>query len=396
MALDISRLRADTPCENTYLNHVSASVPPRQVAEAVNEYFQISTKYGATSAQALALHKARLAQTRELAARLIHADGPEEILMTPNASAAVNIVAGGLALQPGENVILDETSFIGNAAPWLLQKERNGVEVRFCPCRKPGVVDLAALRAMIDANTRVIALTHMSNSIGTVQPAAEVGQIAAEAGALYFLDAASSIGLVELDVKKIGCHFLAAAGRKNLRGPSGSGFLYVEKAKIARMRPLYATWNSGTWHWRESAFQPAAGVERLSLGDTGYPAVYGLGAALRYLQELGGVPAVFPRVQALTDSLLRQMRQIKGMTIYGPETAEGRAGTIGFNLEGFATEAVTRHLNDNQVGVMGHSFFCPGMCQLYNTEAVVRFCVHYWNTEDDLSRAVAILRQLAG
>ena len=130
--MDIKKLRNDTPCENIYLNHVSTSVPPRQVIEATQEYFDIAVRYGSTSARAQELTEERFIRAKRSVARLIGA-GEDEIVFTANGSQAIGMVAAGLRLSPGDNVIVDEMSFISNVAPFLRRKEVDGIEVRFIP-----------------------------------------------------------------------------------------------------------------------------------------------------------------------------------------------------------------------------------------------------------------------
>lgn len=395
--MDIKKLREDTPCENVYLNHVSTSVPPKQVTEAVGEYFRIATAFGSTSAKGQSITLERTASAKAACAQLTGA-APEEICFTASGSQAISLVARGLELKAGDNVIVDGLSFIANVAPFLWLKKTRGIELRFAPVSLPGITDLKGMEAMIDKNTRLISICHMPNNLGMLQPVHEIGRIAKKHSVPYMLDAANTVGLQTLNVSDIGCDFMAASGRKYLRGPSGSGFLYVNKNAAELLEPLVPTWNSGTWDWREgewdwdkNLFIPASGAERMNMGEYDFPAIFGLGRAVEYVGECGGVEAIRQRTEYLLQYLIDKMQKIPDVQILGSLRAEDYGGMIGFNIKDVPFSAVGRHLNENNVGVMAHSFFSPGVLKLFGVEGVVRFCVHCWNTEDELDYAVSLL-----
>lgn len=395
--MDIKKLREDTPCENVYLNHVSTSVPPKQVTEAVGEYFRIATAFGSTSAKGQSITLERTASAKAACAQLTGA-APEEICFTANGSQAISLVARGLELKAGDNVIVDGLSFIANVAPFLWLKKTRGIELRFAPVSLPGITDLKGMEAMIDKNTRLISICHMPNNLGMLQPVHEIGRIAKKHSVPYMLDAANTVGLQTLNVSDIGCDFMAASGRKYLRGPSGSGFLYVNKNAAELLEPPVPTWNSGTWDWREgewdwdrNIFIPASGAERMNMGEYDFPAIFGLGRAVEYVGECGGVEAIRQRTEYLLQYLIDKMQKIPDVQILGSLRAEDYGGMIGFNIKDVPFSAVGRHLNENNVGVMAHSFFSPGVLKLFGVEGVVRFCVHCWNTEDELDYAVSLL-----
>ena len=395
--MDIKKLRNDTPCENIYLNHVSTSVPPRQVIEATQEYFDIAVRYGSTSARAQELTEERFIRAKRSVARLIGA-GEGEVVFTPNGSQAIGMVAAGLRLSPGDNVIVDEMSFISNVAPFLRRKEVDGIEVRFIPAKLPGIIDLNALEHLIDKRTKMVSLCHMSNNLGMVQPAEAVGKICRKADVLYMLDAANTAGIIPINVDEIGCDFLAVSGRKYLRGPAGSAFLYARTSKVEEIEPVFATWNNGTWDWRpqdwdwsKNYFIPHAGIQRMSFGEVNFPAAFGLGRAVEYLEEIGGVSPVKKRIDMLLDRMIQKMRQIPGINIYGSHRAADRGGMIGFQAEGIPFAALGRYINDHNVGIMAHSFYSPGVLRLFGIEGVVRYCIHCWNTEEEVDYAVSLL-----
>ncbi|MDD2574174.1 MAG: aminotransferase class V-fold PLP-dependent enzyme [Bacillota bacterium] len=396
--MDIKKLREDTPCENIYLNHVSTSVPPQQVIEALNEYFRIAVRYGSTSAKAQDM-TARLYQKAKQNVSCLIGATEEEVVFVSNGSQAIGIIAAGLDLQSGDNVIVDELSFISNVAPFLKLKAEKGIEVKFAPANKPGIIDLERLEELIDERTKLISLCHMANSLGMVQPAEQVGRIAKQYQVLYLLDAANTVGLIPIDVKQIGCDFMAVSGRKYLRGPAGSAFLYVNAQVVDSINPIFASWNNGVWDWREddwdwnkNIYMPHSGIERLSFGEINYPAAFGLSRAVEYAQEIGGVAKIKKRVDHLLAYLIEKMHSIDGVEIIGSGDSADYGGMIGFNIKGILFDDIGRHLNTNNVGVMAHSFFSPGVLKMFGIKGVVRFCVHCWNIEEEFDRAVELLK----
>ena len=166
----------------------------------------------------------------------------DEIAFTLNGSDAISIISNGIDFKPGDNVVLSELRFICNTIPWLRLKDTRGIEIRLAKARKPGFIDLDDLQSQIDHKTKIVAITHMPPNLGTIQPVKQIAQITHQKGALLFLDACNTVGLVDIDVKDIECDFMAVAGRKYMRGPTGTGFLYVKKEHICNIRPSYIGW----------------------------------------------------------------------------------------------------------------------------------------------------------
>lgn len=396
--MDIKRLRADTPCRNVYWNHASTSVPPRPVIEAVNEYYRMVMRYGSTSAKAETLAIERYERCKINIARLINADADEIILM-PNGSQGLGMVAAGLPLTSKSNVAVDSLGFISNAAPFLRLKALYGLDVRFIGGTPEGYTDIEALSRAVDDDTVMVSVTHAPNSLGLLQPLAEIGEIAKKHGALYMVDAANTVGIAPVNVKEIRCDFLSASGRKYLRGPGGSGFLYGRREAVTKIKPCFAAWNGGVWDWRpqdwdwsKNTYTPYSDINRFAYGERDYPAVFGLARALEYLEEIGGRAEVQKRTEELLRLLLDGLSGIPDITVYGPNSAENRAGVVSFNIKGVPFQMVAKYLNENNVGVMGHSFFCPGVCQTFGIGGATRLSLHCWNTEEEVGYVLELLK----
>lgn len=390
--MDLEKLRRDTPCKNIYWNHGSTSVPPRQVIAAVNEYFDITMRMGATSAPAEALTLSRYDEARLEVGRLIGAQA-DEILFMPNGSQAIGMVASGLPVGPGSNVVVDSLGFVSNIAPFLRLRQMYGTEIRFVGAADgEGFIDLDGMARAVDENTVLVAVTHSPNYLGVLQPLREIGQIARRYGALFLVNASNTVGIAPIDVGEIGCDFLSASGRKYLRGPGGSGFLYAKADAVRRISPPFFTWNSGTWNYAEGTFTPHPDINRLAYGERDYPAIFGLWRAVRYLSEIGGQAAVRARTNALLQRLIDGVREIPDVEMYGPQSVDRRAGVIGINIRNVPFQKVTRFLNANNVGVMGHSFFCFGLRDALHIDGATRLSLHCWNTEEEVDFVLKLLR----
>lgn len=398
--LDMEKVLRDTVCGSIYLNHASTSIPPLPVYEAVKNYYHTIMKYGATSAKGEKLVYGQLEDTKRAVAGLLHADS-EEIVLMPNGSMGISMVANGLPIEQGSNVLVDEMSFISNVAPFLRLRQQFGVEVRFIPGKLPGYIDLEALEHAIDEKTVMIAVTHCANSLGLLQPLEKIGEIAKKHRILYLVNASNTVGAVPINVKSVGCDFLSASGRKYLRGPSGSGFLYADKNAVKKIRPPFAAWNGVVWDWENcggvyenSACIPVEGSGCFAYGEYDFPAVFGLGKAIAYLGEIGGLDEIYTRICSLLQMLMDGLKNISGITIYGPMDAKSRAGIVTFNKEGHSFRETASYLNNHNIGVMGHHFHCPGVIRLYGISGVVRLSVHYWNTESEVNEVLGVLEEL--
>lgn len=285
-------------------------------------------------------------------------------------------------------------SFISNTAPWIQVAKSYGLEIRWIPSKLPGILDIHKMENLIDKNTALISVTHVANSLGVLQDIEKIGKIANKYQIPYCVDAAGSLGAVSLDVKKIKCDFLTASGRKYLRGPSGTGILYVKKEKIVKLNGWVPAWNSGVWDYNESNFSFYENIERFNYGEKNYPGIFGIAKAVEYIDEIGGIVEIENRVFELMEYLFNKLKEIKEIEIIGPQDVFCRRGTMGFIVNGKTCGEIAEYLNHNGIGMMGHHFFCPGICQLFEIEGTVRISLHYWNTEEEIDQLITLLSQI--
>jgi cysteine desulfurase/selenocysteine lyase len=394
--MNIDKIRADTPCINIYMDNSSASIPPSPVIEAVENYFSSVVKHGTKSQWIREHFDAPFANdAKKPIAKLIGAS-PDEIAFTINGSDAISIIANGINFKRGDNVVLSELRFICNTIPWLRLRETHGIEIKIVKANKPGFLDLDDLRSQIDGNTKVVAIEHMVLNLGAIQPVKQIAQITHEKGSLFFLDACNTVGLVNINVNNIGCDFMAVAGRKYLRGPMGTGFLYVKKEHICNLRPSYIGWKTGTWDWNNDTYKDAESIDRFLSGEPNYPGIVGLVRAVEYVNDIGGITQIEQRVFELTEYLLENLSTIPGIEIYGPKNFKGRPGLVTFNLRDIPSVKLSQYLNKNGVVVQPFSpSVCPGPLKMFGVDAVVRISLHYWNTREEINEVVNLLTQIS-
>lgn len=391
MPIDVARVRAETRAADTvvHLNNAGASLPPAIVMDTVHEQLRADEVFGPYEAQALA--EPGLARAYESVATLV-GGAAEEIAFFGGATQAWQTALYSLAWKPGDRILASEAEYGSNVYAFTYLRDRYGVRTTYIPDDAHGQIDVDALEAAIDDDTRLISLTHVPTYGGLVNPAALVGAVARKAGILYLLDACQSVGQLRLDVTELGCDLLSGAGRKYLRGPRGTGFLWASARALEQMRPPFADQRSQAWTAAET-FTPADGARRLETFERSVALQLGLGAAARYATALG-TGVIEARVCALAAAFRGMLAEIPGVTIQ--DRGERLCGIVTFSVEGFAAEQVRIAMRENHIntwivaqGMSRRAFAARGI------QEVTRASVHYFNTGDELARAADVVRTLA-
>ncbi len=386
-SLDIARLRADTPaCANLiHFNNAGSSLMPEPVYRATIDHLALEQTIGGYEAAGAA--DAVLEDFYDAFAAMLNCDRGE-IAYVENATRAWDMAFYSLPLKQGDRILTVEAEYVSNFLGFLHQARRRGLELDVAPCDASGQVDVDALERLITPKTRLIALTHIPTQGGLVNPAEEVGAVARRHGITYLLDACQSAGQMPLDVRKLGCQLLSGTGRKFLRGPRGTGFLYVSKDIIDRLDPPFIDLGSANWT-SERTFELLPDARRFENWESYVAGRIGLRAAVRYALDLG-LDRIEARVVALAEELRRRLAAIPGVTVH--DLGRRKSGIVTLRKAGEEPEQIKLRLRaaSINVSVSGKTsaqldFTRRGLSQ------VVRASVHYFNTEDEIARFVAVL-----
>jgi cysteine desulfurase family protein len=391
----VVRKSGEFPLQRIYLDNAATSYPkPCGVTEAVERALRDEGAAEGRSATRAALRvHAVVARCRERAARLLGAKQSERIIFTFNGTDSLNLALHGL-LRPGDHVVTSVVEHNSVLRP-LRNLRDHGVEVSYVPGDSGGLVNPDEVKRALRDNTRLVALVHASNVTGTIQPIDSVGEMARAAGAYFLVDAAQSAGHLPIDVSSSPIDILAAPGHKGLLGPLGTGILYVAPGVEEQLQSVR---QGGTGSNSEDDLQPARLPDKYECGNHNVPGLFGLEAALAWIEERT-VAALCRHERALTEQLVTALASIKGVQIFGPQSAEDRVGVVSITLDGFEPHELATIL-DGSFGIETRAgLHCaPGMHRCLGTFAAggtVRFSVGPFTTPADSEAAATALRTIA-
>jgi len=391
MQIDVPRARAETEGvgHGVHLNAAGAALMPRCVVDAQIRHVHDEARHGGYEACQHAQNQ--IARTYSALAELFNC-APAEIALTDSATASWQRVVRALPWQPGDRILTSEVEYASNYITFLQLARHLGVEIGVVPSDADGQIDVDRLESMIDARTRLVALTHVPTNGGLVNPAAAVGRVTRAKGVAFLLDACQSAGQLELDVQTIGCDFLSGTGRKYLRGPRGTGFLYVHPDWIDRLEPGTLDMRSATWSAAD-AYSPKPGARKFETFEFNYAGVIGLGTAVDYALSWG-LPAIQTRIGWLACTLRRRLDRIPGVTLR--DLGRESCGICTFTLDGRTAESVQAALADAHIRVTVSERAGTRLdMDRRNLDAVVRASVHYYNTEEELDLLCDAVGELA-
>jgi cysteine desulfurase/selenocysteine lyase len=374
---DIEQLRADTAgCEQTiFFNNAGASLQPRPVVARVIEHLRLEEQIGGYEAADRVT--AELEALYGSVARLLHC-AADEIALQENATRGWEMAFYSLRFAAGDRIVTSANEYASNYIAFLQVAQRTGVEIRVVESDQAGEVDLEALRKLLDDRVKLIALTHLPTNGGLVQPAAQVGELARRAGVPFLLDATQSAGQIHLDVEALGCDMLCATGRKYLRGPRGTGFLYVRRSMLDQMEPPLLDLHAASDAKKFETWESAAATR------------LGLGVAIEYALALG-LKNIEHRVQQLGALLRERLGEVKGVTVQ--DLGLVRSGIVTFTCKGHPAGEVMQRLKEQGIAVRVSERSSTRIdMERRGLEELVRASVHYYNTEEEIERFCEAVR----
>jgi cysteine desulfurase/selenocysteine lyase len=387
MAIDVQRARRKTPgCKNVlHFNNAGAALMPQPVLHATIAHLQLEALVGGYEAAAQA--HAAVEHVYDAAAALVggHRD---EIAIVENATRAWDMAFYAVPLGPGDRILTAVAEYASNYIAFLQVARKTGAVVEVIPNDASGQLSVEALRHAIDDRVKLIAITHVPTNGGLINPAAAVGQVAREAGVLYLLDACQSIGQLPIDVGAIGCDMLSATGRKYLRGPRGTGFLYVRREILERLEPPFLDLHAAQWMARDR-FEMRPDARRFENWETYYAGKIGLGVAIDYALQWG-LEAIWARIKRLADDLRQQLSTIAGVTVR--DEGVERCGIVSFTVAGTDADEVHRRLAKRRINVSVSRVSSTRLdMEARGLPDLARASVHYYNTEEEIARFCSAL-----
>jgi selenocysteine lyase/cysteine desulfurase len=390
-AIDVERARRETPgCTRvTHFNNAGSSLPPKPVLEALMGHLQLEAEIGGYEAADAASEKRSHAY--DAVARLLNCR-PDEVALVENATRAWDMAFYAMSFEPGDRILTCAAEYASNYIAYLQVAKKTGAVIEVIPNDDHGQVSVDALREELrKGSVALVGITHVPTNGGLVNPAEEVGALTREAGVPYLLDACQSAGQWPLDVEGIGCDMLSVTGRKFLRGPRGTGFLYVRREMIPRLEPPLLDLHAATWtDLDEYVIDPTA--RRFENWESYVAGQIALGVAVDY--ALGwGVDAIRTRVTELADRFRTSLEEIPGVTVR--DLGRERCGIVTFTHTRASAAELKARLARESINVSVTSLSSTRIdMESRGLDSMVRASVHYYNTEEELDRLVEVVRRV--
>ena len=398
---DVERIRADFPILSikprgkplVYLDSAATSQKPRQVIDALRRYYEEENGNIHRGVHYLSeLATLRYDETREAVRRFINAASHDEVVFTRNTTESINLVAatfGQAFVKPGDEILISVMEHHSNIVPWQLMAQRQGAVVRAVPVTDIGELDLNALESMIGPKTRLVALSWVSNSLGTVNPARRIVEMAHAKGVPVLLDGAQAAPHIAIDVQSIGCDFLAFSAHKML-GPSGVGVLYARGDWFHRLPPYQGGGDMiETVTIEKTTYAKAP--SKFEAGTPNIADVVAFRSAIEYLEQVG-LDAISRHEHALLAEATARVSALPGIRLVG--TAPGKAGVLSFTMDGVHPHDIATILDQHGIAIRaGHHCTQPLMAH-YGCGATARASFYLYNTMDEVSALVAGLERV--
>src|SRR6202048_4611693 len=397
--VDWSALREDFPILRErvnghpliYFDNAASSQKPRAVLDVVRNYYEHDNANVHRGLHALSMRATEhYEKSRQRVADFIGATSADEIVFTRGTTASINLVAqawGGKFLRAVDAILLTEMEHHSNLVSWQLLAERVGAQLRFVPVRDDGTLALEKLSSLLTPEVKMFAFTHVSNSLGTINPVADLCQKARKVGALTLVDAAQSIGHMPLNVQEIGCDFLAFSGHK-MCAPTGIGVLYGRSAILEAKPP----WHDGGEMITSVTLEKSSSKQpphRFEAGTPNIAGAIGLAAAIDYIEHIGR-SAIFEHDAQLAGYAMKRLAELPGIRVLGPR--ENRGALVGFVMEAAHPHDLTTFADRYGLALRGGHHCNQPLMRRFGLPGTTRASFYFYNTIEEIDRMIEILR----
>ncbi|MDT0050641.1 cysteine desulfurase [Listeria cossartiae subsp. cayugensis] len=395
--IDIQKIRADFPILDqeinekplAYLDNAATSQKPKQVIEALTYYYEFDNANVHRGVHTLAARATDAYESaRSKVAKFIHAREVAEIIFTRGTTSAINLVAdsyGEANIEAGDEIVISYLEHHSNLIPWQQLAKRKGAVLKYIELEEDGTISVDQAKKAIGEKTKIVALAHVSNVLGTITPMKEIAALAHKFGAVILVDGAQAVPHMEVDVVDLDADFYAFSGHK-MMAPTGIGALYGKRELLDAMEPtefggemidfveLYdSTWKELPWKF-----------------EAGTPIIGGaiaLGAAIDYLAEVG-LENIHAHEQALASYAMEEMSKIEGITIYGPKDASKRCGLVTFNLEGAHPHDIATILDEDGVAIRAGHHCAQPLMKWLDVSSTARASFYIYNTKEEIDALI--------
>ncbi|ELP1220436.1 cysteine desulfurase [Listeria monocytogenes] len=395
--IDIQKIRADFPIlaqeinekPLAYLDNAATSQKPKQVIEALTHYYEFDNANVHRGVHTLAARATDAYESaRGKVAKFIHAREVAEIIFTRGTTSAINLVVDSYAeanIEAGDEIVISYLEHHSNLIPWQQLAKRKGAVLKYIELEEDGTISVEQAKKAIGEKTKIVALAHVSNVLGTITPIKEIAAIAHQFGAVILVDGAQAVPHMEVDVVDLDADFYAFSGHK-MMAPTGIGALYGKRELLDAMEPtefggemidfveLYdSTWKELPWKF-----------------EAGTPIIGGaiaLGAAIDYLAEVG-LENIQAHEQALASYAIEEMSKIEGITIYGPKDASKRCGLVTFNLEGAHPHDIATILDEDGIAIRAGHHCAQPLMKWLDVSSTARASFYIYNTKEEIDALI--------
>lgn len=363
---------------------------PASVHETVANYLEQEVNYGGY--EVARDRSQELNDVYNTIGNFINAD-PDEIAILENATAAWNMAFFSIPFRNGDRILTSVSEYASNYIAYLRLQKEVYVQIEVIPNDEYRQTSVDGLKEMIDDRVKLISITHMPTNSGLVNPIEEIGTIARKHDCLYLVDACQSVGHYPVDVQQVGCDMLSATGRKYLRGPRGTGFLFVNKETLPELTPPFLDLHSAEWI-SPNKYKMRDDARRFENWETNYAGVIGLKKAVEYANELG-IKNIWKRIIKLAEKLRWQLAELPAVTIQ--DIGEVKSGIVTFTANSIDPSTIQQKLYEQNINVNTTSRSSTLLdMQERNLEKVVRASVHYYNTTEEITKFVNAVRNIIG